>query len=182
MMGENTGMTKTIMTKTIIVEWILNGSPLRSQVSPFRRLLDYLREDLKLLGTKDDCQLGVSGADTVWLEGETVNASLLMMGQLQNKEVVTIEGINEKDHFTPLQESILNCSAIECGFCIPGIMMTGTLLLDENPNPNRLQIRESLKGHLCACTGYQKMIDAIEGISLPPVSNGRARMSGRRNT
>ncbi len=102
------------------------------------------------------------------------------MGQLSNKEVITIEGINERDKFTPLQESFLTETAIECGFCSPGLLMSGTAILEANPNPSRLEIREGLKGHLCACTGYQKILDAIEGVGLPPASEGRARMRGRR--
>lgn len=160
----------------MMIEWTLNGRPLRSEVDPFRRLLTYLREDLKLLGAKEGDQIGKCGADTVWIDGQVANAGLVLMGQLDGAEVTTIEGINEKDRFTPLQESFLTSSAIECGFCIPGMIMTATSLLDANPNPSRLEIREAMKGHLCACTGYQKILDAIEGIALPPTSEGRSRM------
>lgn len=164
----------------MIIEWSLNSRPMRSEVSPFRRLLDYLREDLKLLGAKEGCREGKCGACTIWINGEVANACLVLMGQMDGKEVTTIEGINEKDKFTPLQESFLTSGAIECGFCVPGMVMSGTRLLDSNPNPNRLEIREALRGHLCACTGYQKILDAIEGISLPPTSEGAARMRVRR--
>src|SRR4051812_40476119 len=141
----------------MIIEWSLNGRPLRSEVSPFKRLLDYLRSDLKLLGAKEGCRRGKCGACTIWINGEVADACLVLMGQMQGREVTTIEGINEKDKFTPLQESFLTCSAIECGFCIPGMIMSGTRLLDQNQNPTRLEIRQALKGHLCACTGYQKI-------------------------
>lgn len=161
----------------MIIQWSLNDQPMRSEVSPFKRLVDYLRSDLKLLGTNVGCSEGKCGACTVWLDGEATNACLVLMGQLEGKEVMTIEGINQKDQFTPLQESFLTCSAVECGFCIPGMLMTGTALLERNPNPSRLEIRESLKGHLCACMGYQKIVDAIQGVALPPVSEGEARMS-----
>lgn len=164
----------------MMIEWSLNGRPLRAEVSPFKRLMDYLRFDLKLLGTKEGCREGKCGSCTVWLDGSPVNACLILMGQLQGKEITTIEGINEKDKFTPLQESFLTASAFECGFCIPGILMSGTALLDQNPNPSRLEIREHLKGHLCACTGYQKILDAIEGVALPPVSEGSARVRVKR--
>lgn len=164
----------------MIIEWSLNGRPLRSEVSAFRRLLDYLRFDLKLLGTKEGCREGKCGACTLWLDGLPVNACLILMGQIQGKEVTTIEGVNEKDKFTPLQEAFLTCSSFECGFCIPGILMSGTSLLNEQPNPNRLEIRDQLKGHLCACTGYQKILDAIEGVALPPVSEGSARVRVKR--
>ena len=164
----------------MIIEWSLNGRPLRSEVSPFKRLLDYLRSDLKLLGAKEGCSIGKCGACTIWINGEVANACLVLMGQMQKKEVTTIEGINEKDKFTPLQESFLTCSAIECGFCIPGMIMSGTRLLNEEQNPNRLEIRQALKGHLCACTGYQKILDAIEGVGLPPASEGSARMRVKR--
>lgn len=164
----------------MILEWSLNGRPLRSKVSPFRRLLDYLRTDLKLLGAKEGCNEGKCGACTIWINGQVANGCLVLMGQLSGKEVTTIEGLNEKDQFTPLQESLLTCSAIECGFCIPGVVMSGTSLLHANPNPKRLEIREALKGHLCACTGYQKILDAIEGVALPPAQDGQARMKVKR--
>jgi len=162
------------------IEWSLNGRPLRSEVSPFRRLLDYLRVDMKLLGSKEGCREGKCGACSIWINGNPANACLILMGTLQGKEVTTIEGLNEKDKFTPLQESFLTTGALECGFCIPGMLMSGTALLNENSNPNRLEIREALKGHLCACTGYQKILDAIEGVGLPPASEGSARMRVRR--
>lgn len=160
----------------MLVEWTLNGRPMRSEVSPFRRLVDYLRKDLKLLGTNVGCSEGKCGACSIWLDGVPVNSCLTLMGQIEGKEVTTIEGLNQKDQFTPLQESFLTCSAIECGFCIPGILMTGTALLNSNPNPGRLEIREALKGHLCACMGYQKIVDAIQGVALPPTSEGEARL------
>ncbi len=163
----------------MIVEWTLNGRPFRSEVSPFKRLSEYLREDLKLLGTKTGCAEGKCGACTVWIGGQTANACLVLMGQLDGKEVTTIEGVNQKDQFTPLQESFLQCAALECGFCIPGLLMTGTALLDRQPNPSRLDIKEEIKGHLCACMGYQKIIDAIHGVGLAPVSEGEARVRNR---
>ena len=159
----------------MLVEWTLNGRPMRSEVSPFRKLSDYLRSDLKLLGANIGCSEGRCGSCTVWIDGQPVNSCLTLMGQVEGKEITTIEGINLKDQFTPLQENLLRCSAVECGFCIPGIVMTGTALLETNPNPNRLEIREALKGHLCACMGYQKVVDAIQGVALPPVSSGEAR-------
>lgn len=164
----------------MIIEWSLNGRPHRSEVSPFRLLLDYLRMDLKLLGTKEGCREGRCGACTIWVDGKVANACLILMGQLHGKEVSTIEGLNERDKFTPLQESFLTQTAIECGFCIPGMIMSATALLEQNSDPSRLEIREHLKGHLCACTGYQKILDAVEGVGLPPASEGSARMRARR--
>jgi len=160
----------------MLVEWTLNGRPMRSEVSPFKKLHDYLRADLKLLGTNIGCSEGKCGSCTVWVDNEPVNSCLMLMGQVEGKEITTIEGINQKEQFTPLQENMLRCSAMECGFCIPGILMTGTALLEKNANPNRLEIRESLKGHLCACMGYQKIVDAIQGVALTPVSSGEARV------
>jgi len=160
----------------MLVEWTLNSTPMRSEVSPFKKLLDYLRTDLKLLGTNAGCSEGKCGSCTVWVDNQPANSCLMLMGQVEGKEITTIEGINQKEQFTPLQENILRCSAVECGFCIPGILMTGTALLEQNANPNRLEIRESLKGHLCACMGYQKIVDAIQGVALTPVSSGEARV------
>lgn len=164
----------------MIVQWTLNSRPLRSEVSPFKKLVEYLRTDLKLLGTNVGCHEGKCGSCTVWLDGVPVNSCLVLMGQVDGKEVTTIEGLNQKDQFTPLQENILTCSAMECGFCIPGMIMTGTQLLESNPNPTRMEIRESMKGHLCACMGYQKILDAIQGAALPPVSEGEAAMRWKR--
>ena len=163
----------------MIIEWTLNERPMRSEVSPFRRLVDYLRSDLKLLGTKEGGPECKTGSDTVWIDGEVANAGLVLMGQVSGKEITTIEGINEKDKFTPLQENLLNCSSFECGLCIPGILMSGTALLEKQPNPTRLEIKEALKGHLCACTGYQKILDAIEGVALPPTFEGKGRQRTR---
>lgn len=161
----------------MIIKWTLNSQPMQSEVSPFKKLIDFLRQDLKLLGTNvDTSDQKSSGVSTVWMDQKVVNASLVMMGQVQGREITTIEGINQKDQFTPLQESFLKNAAVECGFCIPGMLMTGTALLDKNPNPTRAEIKQALKGHLCACMGYQKIIDAIEGVGLPPVSSGEARM------
>lgn len=160
----------------MLVEWTLNGTPMRSEVSPFVKLLDYLRTDLKLLGSNIGCSEGKCGSCTVWVDNEPVNSCLVLMGQVEGKEITTIEGINQKEQFTPLQENMLRCSAVECGFCIPGILMTGTALLEQNANPTRMEIRESLKGHLCACMGYQKIVDAIQGVALTPVSSGEARV------
>lgn len=157
------------------INWVLNGDEMQTEVSPFRRLVDFLRQDEKLLGTNVGCSEGKCGACTVWLDGEIVNACLVLMGQLNGREVTTIEGINHPEKFTALQESFLTCSAVECGFCIPGMLMTGTALLEKNPNPNRPEIREAMKGHLCACMGYQKILDAIQGVALPPTSEGEAR-------
>lgn len=159
----------------MLLEWTLNGRPMRSEVSPFRRLIDYLRTDLKLLGTNVGCAEGKCGACTIWMDNQPVNSCLILMGQVEGKEITTIEGINQKDQFTPLQESLLRCSAIECGFCTPGILMTSTALLEKSANPNRMEIRDALKGHLCACMGYQKIVDAVQGVALPPVSSGEAR-------
>jgi len=160
----------------MLVEWTLNGTPMRSEVSPFKKLLDYLRTDLKLLGTNIGCSEGKCGSCTVWVDNQPVNSCLMLMGQVEGKEITTIEGINQKEQFTPLQENMLRCSAVECGFCIPGILMTGTALLEQNANPTRMEIRDSLKGHLCACMGYQKIVDAIQGVALTPVSSGEARV------
>lgn len=164
----------------MLIEWTLNSRPMRSEVSPFKRLIDYLRRDLKLLGTNIDESVGrCTGASSVWMDGEVVNASLIIMGQVEGHEITTIEGLNQADQFTPLQESFLKNAAVECGFCIPGMLMSGTALLEKNPNPTRMEIKQALKGHLCACMGYQKIIDAIEGVGLAPVSSGEAAMKGR---
>jgi carbon-monoxide dehydrogenase small subunit len=121
-----------------------------------------LREDLGLTGTKHGCGLGDCGACTVILDGKAVNSCLVLAIQANGSEVLTIEGLAEKGKLHPLQQAFVDKGAIQCGFCTPGMILSAKALLEEKPNPTELEIRTALSGNLCRCTGYQKIVEAID--------------------
>ena len=130
--------------------------------APNRTLLEILREDLGLTGTKNGCEVGECGACTVIMDGEAVNACLVLAGQLNGKEIQTIEGLSNAAQPHPLQKAFMENGAVQCGFCTPGMIMAAKALLDHTPQPTRQEIREALAGNLCRCTGYTKIIEAVE--------------------
>ncbi len=146
------------------IEFTLNGQPTVIEVAGHRRVLDLLREDLQLTGTKEGCGKGECGACTILLDDQPVNACLLLACQLEGHAVVTIEGLArpQAGQIDPVQQAFLDAGAVQCGFCIPGMVMAAKGLLHENPHPDREQIRIAMAGNLCRCTGYSKIIDAVE--------------------
>jgi aerobic carbon-monoxide dehydrogenase small subunit len=142
--------------------FVLNGEKTVLYVDPARILLDVLREDCGLTGTKEGCGEGDCGACTVLLNGSPVNSCLVLAGKVDGAEVTTIEGMSTSGRLHPLQEAFLSEGAIQCGFCTPGILLSAKALLDRNPNPTDQQIRESIAGNLCRCTGYTKIVQAIK--------------------
>jgi len=142
------------------MHFVVNGEDCHLEVKPNRILLDVLREDLELTGTKEGCGLGKCGACTVLLDNRPVHACLIFALQADGCEITTIEGIGEKK-MHPVQESFVEKGAIQCGFCTPGMINTAKALLDENPNPDREEIKLAIAGNLCRCTGYNKIVDAI---------------------
>ena len=126
------------------------------------RLLDVLREDLELTGTKEGCGEGECGACSVLLDGELVNSCLIPVLQTAGSEITTIEGLAERDRFPALRDSFLRAGGAQCGICTPGMIMASWRLLERVAHPTRDQIREALAGNLCRCTGYQKIVDAVE--------------------
>ncbi|HOV90799.1 MAG TPA: (2Fe-2S)-binding protein [Syntrophorhabdaceae bacterium] len=124
-------------------------------------LLEVLREKLLLTGTKDACNMGECGACTVLLDGKPVLACLTLAIDAHDKEITTIEGIAKDGSLSPIQGSFIEHGAIQCGFCSPGMILTATALLKENPNPSREEIKKAIEGNICRCTGYNKIIDAI---------------------
>lgn len=145
----------------IRVTFIVNGKEAAVEVPPDKPLLDVLRQDLQLTGTKEGCRTGDCGACTVIMDGKTVNSCLVFAGQLEGKEVTTIEGIAEGDELHPLQETFIEKGAVQCGFCIPGMIMSAKNLLDKQPDPDEHDIKEALAGNLCRCTGYSKIVEAV---------------------
>ncbi len=135
------------------------------EVDPHRTLLEVLREDLGLIGAKEGCGLGACGACTVLIDGAPVLSCLTLAVEVENKAIRTIEGLMKDNQPDPLQRAFVDHGAIQCGFCTPGSIMTATALLEKNPRPSREEIKEALSGNLCRCTGYKKIIEAVESMA-----------------
>ncbi len=148
---------------TIQRTWKINGKTVRVRAPAGRRLLDYLREDLGLIGSKESCGEGECGACTVIVDNEPVVSCILPVGQLADgTEILTIEGIEKKPAGRLIQQAYIECGAVQCGFCIPGMVVSSYALLRRNPKPSTGAIREALAGNLCRCTGYTKIIKAVK--------------------
>jgi carbon-monoxide dehydrogenase small subunit len=140
----------------------VNGKPYELKVKPNTLLVDVLRKNLKLTGTKIGCLSSACGACTVNIDGKAVRSCSVLALQANGHKVTTIEGVADGDKLHPIQEAMVEYGAIECGFCTPGMVMSAKALLDENPNPTREEVREAIQGNLCADEGYVKYIEAIE--------------------
>jgi len=147
------------------VEIIVNGRRRAFEVEPNVLLINLLREETHLTGTKYGCGLGECGACTVHLDGEPVLACLTLAADAEGRRVDTIEGVAEGDRLDPVQESFLEEGAVQCGFCTPGFIMTTKALLAEKPEPSEAEIREYLKGNYCRCTGYVNIVRAVQTAS-----------------
>jgi len=145
-----------------IVKFLVNGQQTAVIVDTAKTLLDVLREDLFLTGTKRGCDSGECGACTVLLNGQAVHSCLVLACELDGQDVLTIEGLSEDPkELHPLQKAFIEKGAIQCGFCTPGLIMTAKALLDRDPNPTEEELRYGISGNLCRCTGYSKIMDAI---------------------
>jgi carbon-monoxide dehydrogenase small subunit len=140
----------------------INGRSYTLAVPAHWTLLDLLRDQLGFTGTKCGCEIGECGACTVLLDGEPVNSCLVLAPQIAGRHVLTVEGLSQRGKLHPLQESFMDCDAVHCGFCTPGMLMSAKALLDLNPHPTETQIRTAISGNLCRCTGYQQIVDAVE--------------------
>lgn len=139
----------------------INGETHEVLAAPHRTLLDVLRDDLGLTGTKENCLEAECGVCTVLLDGRAVNACILLAAQCQGRDIVTIEGLAEGGELHPLQRAFVERGAVQCGYCIPGMILSAKAYLDECPEAGETGIREALAGNLCRCTGYQKIADAV---------------------
>jgi carbon-monoxide dehydrogenase small subunit len=148
----------------IAIQFTINGKVVEVQIPPHWTLLRLLREKLGLTGTKEGCGIGECGACTVLLDGMPVNACLILAPKVEGRKVETIEGLGNRESLHPLQKSFIDHGAIQCGFCTPGILMSSKSLLEKNSNPSREEIKEAISGHLCRCTGYHQIIEAIEAL------------------
>ena len=144
---------------------LVNGERRTAHVAPETTLLRMLRDEFQLTGSKLGCDVGDCGACTVIVDGKSVNSCLMLAVQADGRDVLTIEGLATKEQLHPLQQVFEEKGSLQCGFCGPGVIMSAKALLDENPDPTELQIRDALAGNLCRCTGYTKMIEAIQAVA-----------------
>lgn len=163
--------------ESIDLSFTLNGKPYRVAAEPSQRMLDVLRNNLGLTGTKEGCGVGECGACTVVLNGEAVTSCLVLAGQMQGADILTIEGMSQTEIGRVLQDCFVEGDAVQCGFCTPGFIMSAYALLLHNPRPTRRQVREAVAGNLCRCTGYIPIINAIEAAGLR-LSGGEGEQQG----
>lgn len=147
------------------VTFTLNGEKRHLALDPTWSLYEVLREQLDLIGTKGACLEGECGSCTVLVNGVSMNACLIMGPQIDGCEVLTVEGLAKGDDLAPIQQAFVNCGAVQCGYCTPGLVVTAKALLDENPCPTKDEIRRGLEGNICRCTGYMKIEAAVEEAS-----------------
>jgi aerobic-type carbon monoxide dehydrogenase small subunit (CoxS/CutS family) len=135
------------------------------EVAPDDLLVDVLREKLGLTGTKKGCSTGDCGACTVIMDGRAVTSCMILAVSAEGKAIITIEGLQADGQLHPIQQSFLDHHAVQCGYCTPGMVLSAKALLDENPNPSEDEIRQAISGNLCRCTGYQKIVEAVQAVS-----------------
>jgi carbon-monoxide dehydrogenase small subunit len=163
------------MTPLVQIALTVNGEATDVAFAPYKTLLEVLREDLNLCGTKHGCELGECGACAVLLDGRPVLSCLVLGVECAGRRVTTVEGLARDGRLHPLQQTFADLGAAQCGYCTPGILVTAKALLDEYPHPTRDQIREALSGNLCRCTGYQQIFEAVEAaIARPATDTGQA--------
>ena len=148
--------------KKSIVSFTLNGEPVDVLVNDNTTLLDLLRDQIGLTGTKKGCEEGECGACTVIIDDRPINSCVTLACDVAGCNVITIEGLAKDGVLTPIQQQFIDQWAFQCGYCTPGMIMSATALLNRNPHPTELEIREAIEGNLCRCTGYQKIIEAIQ--------------------
>jgi carbon-monoxide dehydrogenase small subunit len=146
----------------LLISFTINGERRSAEVGATDRLIDFIREELSLTGTKEGCGEGECGACTVILNGKTIASCITYAHEAHNSEIVTIEGKNVLKDLEVIESSFVDAGAVQCGFCIPGMVLSTKALLDENPEPSREEIRKGLQGNLCRCTGYVKIVDGVE--------------------
>ncbi|MBA7697487.1 Nicotinate dehydrogenase small FeS subunit [subsurface metagenome] len=144
-----------------LTRFIVNGKPYEVIIEPRMTLVELLRDELGFTGTKCSCGAGECGACTVLIDGKPILSCCTLAITARQKSILTIEGLAEVTTLHPLQQAFIDCGAVQCGFCLPGMILTAKALLDENPNPTRQEVKEALAGNLCRCTGYVKIVDAV---------------------
>ena len=150
------------MSRNVHLTLTLNGEAVEASFAPYKTLLEVLREDLQLTGTKHGCELGECGACAVLVDGEPQLSCLVLGVECQGRAIETVEGLAHGAELHPLQAAFADLGAAQCGYCTPGILMTAKALLEKEPQPTRERIKEAISGNLCRCTGYQQIFEAIE--------------------
>jgi len=158
----------------LIINFELNGKEVRIETEPDRKVVDLLREDLGLTGTKESCSAGDCGACTILVDGVSKLSCLIMAAQLEGRSITTIEGMARDEALHPIQDAFVEHGAVQCGFCTPGMILASVDLLNRNPNPSREEISEGLSGNLCRCTGYQMIVDSVSA-AAEEIRKGRGR-------
>ncbi len=153
-----------MISQTYPITCTVNGKPISVDVSPDLRLLDFLRYELDLTGAKEVCGEGECGACTVILDGKTVDSCLILAVEVDGSEITTIEGLSDGKMLNEMQQAFVDYHSVQCGYCIPGMVLSGEQIIRDHPNPSREIINEELAGNICRCTGYQKIVDAIEKV------------------
>lgn len=148
--------------KKSIVSFTLNGEPVDVLTDDNTTLLDLLRDHIGLTGTKKGCEEGECGACTVIINDRPVNSCITLVRDVEGCNIITIEGLSQNGVLTPIQQQFIDQWAFQCGYCTPGMIMSATALLNRNPHPTEIEIREAIEGNLCRCTGYQKIVEAIQ--------------------
>lgn len=147
------------------VNFFVNEEPVELYVDANKTMLRVLREELALTGTKEGCGAGECGACTVIVDGKPMNACLVLAPELDGKHITTVEGLAKDGELSPLQRSFVDMAALQCGFCTPGFLMSATALLDEKPHPSHEEIIDAISGNLCRCTGYARIVEAIQRVA-----------------
>ena len=143
------------------IEFTLNGKPVSITTDPLRRLIDVLREDFGCVGVKEGCSEGECGACTVIYNGEPVTSCCILAGQADGADIITLEGVSKDGQPDVVQQAFMDAGAVQCGFCIPGMILTAEALLKKNPNPTRDEVKLAISGNLCRCTGYDLIVESI---------------------
>jgi carbon-monoxide dehydrogenase small subunit len=143
----------------------VNGNDYKMTVDTRMTLIEAIRDEIGLTGTKEGCSVGECGTCTVLMDGKPIYSCIMLAVEAEGKEILTIEGLADSDGLHPIQKSFIDHGAVQCGFCTPGMILTAKALLDENPNPTEEDVRKAISGNLCRCTGYSKIIEAIMSLS-----------------
>ena len=143
----------------------VNGRDYELYTEPNQSLLEVVRDELRLTGSKEGCGTGDCGACTMVVDGETVTSCLMLAPDAAGREIMTIEGLSDGEQLHPMQQAFIDHGSVQCGFCIPGMILAGVALLERTPHPSRDEIRRGIAGNLCRCTGYRKIVEAIESVA-----------------
>jgi carbon-monoxide dehydrogenase small subunit len=159
------------MSNTMQVTMTVNGTEYTREIEPRMLLVHFIREELGLRGTHWGCDTSNCGTCVLWVDNEPVKSCTMLAAMADGREVKTVEGLAKGAELDPIQQGFIECHGLQCGFCTPGMMMTGRWLLDNNPNPNEEEIREAISGQICRCTGYKNIVKSIEWAAAHPAES-----------